>query len=121
MTRLKKMPFLHPFLFSLFPVLSLLAHNAREIPLLSGLRALLVVSLGTALIYFSLLLILKNKNKASLIASLGSSIFFFYGHLYSELRKLPVLSVSLGRHRILAPISCHFGHWYYPYYQKFKI
>ncbi|MBT3313519.1 MAG: hypothetical protein HN390_02795 [Anaerolineae bacterium] len=104
MKTLKKTPFLYTFFFGIFPPLSLLAHNAREIPLFSGFRALVVVVLGIAFVYFCLLLILKNKNKTSLITSLGSSIFFFYGHLYSEFRVIDFFNSSLGRHRILAPV-----------------
>lgn len=105
MRQINKAPFIHPILIGIFPVLSLLAHNAREIPLLSGFRALVIVVLGIAIVYLSLLFLLKDKIKASLITSLSSSIFFFYGHLYSELRTLPFLSAILGRHRILAVIS----------------
>jgi hypothetical protein len=105
MKRIKKTPFLQTLLFSVFPTLSLLAHNAREIPLLSGLRALALSAVGVTLIYLLLWRLIYDKNKAALITTLGSAIFFLYGHLYSIFGNIAVLSTTLGRHRFLAPIS----------------
>ena len=102
---MKKTPFLYTFLFGIFPSLSLLAHNAREIPLSKGFRAFLFSALVITLSYFLILLILRNKNKTALITTLGSIIFFLYGHLYSALREIPLLNTTLARHRFLALFS----------------
>ncbi len=102
---MKKTPFLYTFLFGIFPSLFLLAHNAREIPLHNGLRAFVISAGGITLIYFLALSILRNKNKSALVTTFGSIIFFLYGHLYSALREIPLLNMTLARHRFLAPLS----------------
>lgn len=102
---MKRTPFLYTFLFSVFPSLSLLAHNVREVSLQKGFRAFLISALGIMLSYFFVLLILRNKNKTALVTTLGSIIFFLYGHFYNALRGIPLLNATLARHRFLAPLS----------------
>jgi hypothetical protein len=99
----KRLP-LHPFLFALYPVLSLLGANVREVYLTAALRPAFV-SLGLAAVAFGLAWVwLRSALRAGLAASLFLALFFSYGHLYGWLHKLPEVGLALGRHRYLAPL-----------------
>jgi hypothetical protein len=86
------------------PPLALLANNIAEIKIEEALRALMF-SLAAAIILTVILrLILKDINKAAVISSFALVLFFSYGHIYSILETYSLAGMSIGRHRILAPI-----------------
>lgn len=73
---------LHPLLFAAAPVLSLMASNLQEIHPLAGMRALLALILGTALVLLLLGRWIHEKQRAAMICSLFLLLFFSYGHVY---------------------------------------
>jgi len=101
--RAKDFPW-HPYLLAVFPTLALLANNLQEIEMAEALRALLVSLAGAVLLTLILRLFLKDWHKAAAISSLALALFFSYGHIYNLLESYSLAGVSLGRHRILAPI-----------------
>jgi hypothetical protein len=75
----------HPFLFAIFFVLFLYAHNADEVLFADTLSSFLAVLMGTVAILGIFRLIYRDNKKAALIATLFVILFFSYGHLF-ELR-----------------------------------
>jgi len=74
---------IHPFLFSLFPILALYAHNIRSLPIPFGeLVGPLAVSLAVAALIFLLLrATLKDASRSGLLVSLLLLWFFSFGHV----------------------------------------
>lgn len=95
---------LYPILLGFYPVLALIAHNAAEMELLDGGRALVSAFLFTLLLFAIVLLIIKNPTKSALLTSLLLFLFFSYGQLNILARNWTVLNLTLGRHRVLIPI-----------------
>jgi hypothetical protein len=95
---------LYPFLFGIYPVLALIAHNIDEISFTIGIRALVLTFLITILFYLVLYFLTRNSYKAALLVSIVVLLFFSYGHLLYILREIPLLNIYLGRHRILVPL-----------------
>ncbi len=95
---------IHPFLFAIYPVIALLAHNIEEIKVVVSIRALVIALLIATGMFISLSLMVKSRLKAGLITTLTMVLFFSYGHIYTYLETHPSLAVNLGRHRLLAPI-----------------
>jgi hypothetical protein len=101
----KKKPLaLHPFIFAIFPVLSLLAYNIEETRLATALRPLLLSLAGAVLVFGILRLVTRDNQRAALITILLLALFFSYGHFYNTLESGSILGGMLGRHRILAPV-----------------
>jgi len=91
-------------LLAAFAVLSLYAYNVSEIHFADALRSLLV-SLAFAGVILSLIrLILKDWQKAALVASLLLLLFFSYGHIYNFLVDIGTPGLVMRRHRYLIPV-----------------
>ena len=72
----------YPLVFSVYPVLALLAENVGQVKVDAGLRPA-VVSLSIAVILFGLLfLLLRNVYRAAFLSMLWLALFFSYGHLH---------------------------------------
>ena len=95
---------LYPFLFGLYPVLGLIAHNASEMDFSAGLRSLLGSLVFTLIIYVITLLLVRKPEKAALLTALVLLLFYSYGHINLLSRSWELLGTSLGRHRVLAPV-----------------
>jgi hypothetical protein len=95
---------LHPFLFGIYPVLALIAHNIAEIPAWEALRALLFTLVLAVMILAGLSLLLHDLYKAALLTSLFLMLFFSYGHLLALLKDASLAGFLLGRHRFLVPL-----------------
>jgi hypothetical protein len=80
---MKKVPVVHPFLFSLFPILALYAYNIKSIPVpLGELVGPLAASLACAVVLFlAFRVALKNPAKAGLLVSLLLLWFLSFGHI----------------------------------------
>lgn len=89
---LKKLLVIHPFLFAVFPVLFIFAHNIDEVPPTDLLLPISVISIGTLVLFFSLRLIIKNYNKIGIITSCFLILFFSYGHVQAL-----IVSLEPGR------------------------
>lgn len=95
---------LYPFLFGLYPVLALIAHNASEMDFSAGLRSLLGSLLLTLILYILTLLLVRKPEKTALFTSLVLLLFYSYGHINLLSRSWELLGGSVGRHRVLVPI-----------------
>lgn len=95
---------LHPVLFAIFPVLSLLGHNIIEIAPEEGLRVLLFSVILVGLVWLTVRAISRwTWGRAGLAATLFAGLFFSYGHVYTLVENASVLGIRVGRHLILGP------------------
>ena len=101
---LRKNFILYPFLFGLYPVLALIAHNAREMEFLSGSRAIIGSFLLTFFLYVIILLLIRNPEKSALLTSTIILLFYTYGHINLLARDWTIIGSSIGRHRVLLPV-----------------
>ncbi len=76
---------LHPFLFSLFPVLSLYARNAGQLAFSETLRALLATLLAAGALFLLLGLAVRDVHRAGLAVMAVVVLFFSFGHVYAWL------------------------------------
>ncbi len=104
---LKKFPF-YPLLFSIFPVLSLAAHNIEEISPDLVLRPLVVSLLLGAAIFGVMWLFLRDWPRAALAGFVVLLFLFTYGQFYNALEDLTLSNVSIFRHRTLLPLFVFF-------------
>jgi hypothetical protein len=102
--KLKNSLILFPFIFSVYPVLALIAHNAAEMDLSQGIRALLASLVLTLLVYTVLLILIRRPIKTALITSLFMLLFYSYGHVNFLSRTWMIFGFSIGRHRSLIPL-----------------
>ena len=94
---------LYPFLFGLYPVLALIAHNANEMDFSSGFRGLLGSLFFTLILFAITLLLSRDPSKAALLASVFILLFYSYGHINLLARDWMLLGINMGRHRVLLP------------------
>jgi len=76
--------FFHPFLFSIFPVLSLYASNVAFVRTDTAIKSIVIMICVTLIILFAVDLIVKSKLRASLITSWFIFLFFLYGRVVPE-------------------------------------
>ncbi len=94
---------IHPILFAIFPVLSLLATNIAEINATDVIRSLVISSLLAVILTLTLNVLFKDIYKSAAISTFFLVLFFSYGHLYHFLENTGLTGMLVGRHRLLAP------------------
>ena len=72
----------HPLLFALLPIVSLLSYNINDAPPVHALRPAILAILGAALLWMLLKRLTRDGQTASLITSITLTLFFSYGHVY---------------------------------------
>jgi hypothetical protein len=103
-SKLRKSLILFPFLICIYPILALIAHNAAEMNLVDGLRAIIISFALTLVLYLILQIIIKSPIKTALITTLALIFFYSYGHVNFLIRNWTIIDFSLGRHRVLVPL-----------------
>lgn len=93
---------IHPILFALYPVASLLAINVEYLAVSEAGRAALLACLVAMASTLLIWTFLRDWKRAALIATPAIILGLSYGHLYSELKL--VLGALAARHRYLAPL-----------------
>ena len=76
---------IYPFLFAAFPIIFLYAYNIAETDFRQTLLPLVLSLAGASILWFLLLLILRDKFKAGLSTFLFLVLFFSYGRVYQSL------------------------------------
>lgn len=100
---LKRFPF-YPLVFSVFPVLSLAAHNVGEISLDVVFRPLILSFLLCAVIFGVTWLFLRDWSRSALVVLVILFLFFSYGQIYNALESLTFSNIFIFRHRTLLPL-----------------
>lgn len=101
--------FLHPFLITLFPVISLFAGNLGVMRWSVANRSLLLSLITASILFFLLRLMTKNWRLAAVLTSFYLIVFFSYGHVYNLIKTQTGWGVQYGRHRILGLIWFSLG------------
>jgi hypothetical protein len=91
----------YPFLFAAYPVLALFGSNVEEIRFDTAFRALIVSVFISVFLYYVLVMLVQDRDKAALITSMAIILFFTYGHFYNLLKSSQELGALLGKHRVL--------------------
>jgi len=91
----KYLPFIHPFLFALAPVLFLYAQNLDVVDFEHVLQTLVIVMVITSILLVILNLIFRNAEKAGIICSLSLFLFFLYGHVYGVVQPAKIDSIEI--------------------------
>lgn len=84
----KKLPYIHPFLFALYPVIFLYSQNIHEYPENTLFVPSLLVLCFTALVFFITKLIIKRLDSTALITSAFVMLFFSYGRFIEATEKV---------------------------------
>lgn len=103
MRKAQNFPF-HPLLLGMYSVAAMLAANISEVRASAAMRPLLVMLAGPVVLLVALRLILKEWQRAGVLASVWVLLFITYGHLYGTLEASPGIGGVLGRHRVLLPL-----------------
>jgi hypothetical protein len=72
----------YPIAISAYPLLALLAANTGQVPVVAGIRPLLISVLFGSLVFFITWFIFRQTHKAAFLASLFLALFFTFGHAY---------------------------------------
>jgi hypothetical protein len=96
---------LHPFLFGIYPVMALLAHNIRQIAPVYAFRAFLLSGVLALVVLLLFRIILMEWRRAALITSFAVLLFFSYGQIFEPLQHVHLLGVDIGRHRVLLVVA----------------
>jgi hypothetical protein len=95
---------LHPFLFTLFPIASMLAENVGQV---NGVDVVRISVLSLTFVLITLIVmkrIIGSWEIASLICSGGVLLFFSYGHVYMVIKNYTLGPLLIGRHRYLVSL-----------------
>jgi len=91
----------HPFLFAIYSILFLFAHNISQSSF-ADLPLPFALIFGLTIVLWALLsVILRNTRKAGILVTLMLIAFFSYGHVYHALEYLSISGIRIGRHRYL--------------------
>ena len=100
---LTKSSTIHPVLFAIIPIITIVSLNLDEIFIENSALLFLVIVPSVLVLWYVLNLLIKDKMKSGLIISLGLVLFFSYGHFLNVLRDVVIEDLVIGRHRYLAP------------------
>jgi len=101
---MKKLPVIHPFLFAIFPILFLFAHNIDKVRFSSIWGAAAITLCVTAFLFFGLKFTAKNDRKSGLIISTFLLLFFSYGHIARIIPHLSVGTLKISKYSFLLSI-----------------
>ena len=94
----------HVLLFSTYPILALLGQNITEASPVVTLIPLAISIVSAGILLLVLHALVRNWQRAALVATILLVLFFFYGHVYSHLKGISISGFYIFRHRTLAPI-----------------
>ncbi|MCD4762190.1 LTA synthase family protein [bacterium] len=95
---------LYPFLISLFPVISMYAHNKDMVQPSYLIRPLIIVILATVFIFFILTRLKINSRKASLLTSLYTITFLSFGHYLPAVPNIVIHGLIIKNYFLLIVI-----------------
>ena len=110
------MNIIHPFLFSLFPILFIYSQNVHELSVQEIILPVLSILSVAVLLWFFARFIIKNNEKSGFIISLLLVLSFSYGHIYLLVDDFTLGNSDIGRHQyLLIPFAISFiaGTYYF--------
>lgn len=112
----------YPFLFAIFPILSIYSSNMQELLPNVLLQPVIIILAFTTIIFLLAKLIFKVWSKASLVVSLIIGLVFSYGYVYLQIGGFAIGDFIIGRNifLIIPYIFALFGGCYYIFKTKNK-
>ena len=95
---------LHPFLFAIYPVFFLFAHNIDELLLRDLFWPSVTMLAIAATTWIALSPLIHNRHRLGLVLSTAFFFFFSYGHLYNAVQGVSVWGLEPGHHKWLFPL-----------------
>lgn len=82
----KILPYLHPFLFAIYPIVELRNFNITYVDSAALVRPILVSLFSTAIILGILRLLTREWQKSGIVTTLIVIVFFSYGHVFLQIQ-----------------------------------
>lgn len=98
---MKKHFVLYPFLFSVYPILSVYAHNIDMVQLGYLKRPMIIAFAVTLSLFVTLQLAFKNKHKTAILIFLYTFSFLSFGHLLNAVPTIAFGTLIIPNHIIL--------------------
>ncbi len=112
---------IHPFIFSIYPILYIYSNNLHEI-YLNEITPSIPYSLGlTIFVFFTFKFVFNEIHKAAFFTSLLVLIFFSYGHFFNILTSTKLNKTIVGEHNFLATLIFLVAFTIFYLSTKFKI
>ena len=110
----------HPFLFAIFPIISIYSSNMHELLPNDLIQPIIIILSFTAIIFLIAKLIFKVWSKVGLVVSLIIGLMFSYGYVYLQTVGFAIGDVTIGRHifLIIPYIAAFIGGCYYIFKTK---
>ncbi|MFN8461123.1 MAG: hypothetical protein U0X93_05065 [Anaerolineales bacterium] len=94
----KILPYLHPFLFAVYPIVELRNFNIAYVDSATLVRPILISLASTAVIWGILRLLTREWKKSGIVTTIIVIIFFSYGHVFLQIQST---FSEMIRHRYL--------------------
>ncbi len=98
---ISKTSVIHPFLFAIFPIISIYANNMQELLPYDLLQPVLIILIFTTIVFFLVKLIFKVWAKVGIVVSLIIGLMFSYGYIYLEIGGYTIGDFVIGKHIFL--------------------
>ena len=120
--KISKTSVFHPFLFSIFPIISIYSSNLQELLPNDLLVPVITILAFTTIVFFLAKLVFKVWSKVGLVVSLIIGLVFSYGYVYLQIGGFAIGDFTIGRHMflIIPYIVIFFGGCYYIFKTKNK-
>ena len=100
----KKVIWIYPILFGVYPVITLLAKNIAHINPTDALRSLFLSFMCSIGAYIFIWFLTRDWGIAAIVCVILEAFFFSYGHVYEAIEGAQLAGFIIGRHMVLAPI-----------------
>jgi len=94
----------YPFIFALYPLLTLLTHSTSPHLIQSELKTAALLALGGIVLYLALWFFIKQPGRAALLAGLWILLYNAYTPVYELIEDRALGGFIYGRHRYLLPV-----------------
>ena len=91
----------HPFLFAIFPIISIYSSNMHELLPIDLIQPIIIILSFTIIIFLISKLIFKVWSKVGVVVSLIIGLMFSYGYVYLQIVGFAIGDVTIGRHVFL--------------------
>jgi hypothetical protein len=94
---------IHPFLFAVYPIIYLYAHNIRDVSVKEIVLPSLFVLVFTLVLWLIINIVLRNSLRSAFLTTLVVCSFFIYGHFFEFLEQKDIF-IPAYRHKQLIPL-----------------
>jgi len=101
----KWIPSLHPFLFTIFPILFLWQRGIADTSFLEALVAMFFYLKFVVLFLLGLTLVFRDGKRASILVTIFLIFFFSYMHVYNIFQGVKIFGFAISSHRYLLLLS----------------